>query len=75
TGEGYGGDAGLVSGAVADDQFIRERATSSHEFDPAEIAHGKRSDVPPPLGTAIIPLLVVVGVNLLMSLLILPRVD
>jgi H+/gluconate symporter-like permease len=74
SGEGYG-DAGLVTGAVADDQFIRERATSSHEFDPAEITHGKRSNVPPPIGMAIIPLLVVVGVNLLMSVLILPRLD
>jgi len=75
SGEGYGGDAELGAGAPADDQFVRERATSSHEFDPAEIAHGKRSDVPPPIATASIPLLVVVGVNLLMSLLILPRLD
>ena len=75
SGEGYGGEAEAGGGAAADDQFIRERATSSHEFDPAEIAHGKRSDVPPPIGTAVIPLLVVVGVNLVMSLLILPRLD
>src|SRR5262249_21106719 len=75
SGEGYGRDAELGTGAVADDQFIRERATSSHEFDPAEILHGKRSDVPLPIGTAIIPLLVVVGVNLMMSFLILPRLD
>ena len=75
SGEGYGTDPGLGTGAAADDQFIRERATSSHEFDPAEIAHGKRSDVLPPIGTAIIPLLVVIGANLLMSLLVLPRLD
>src|SRR5499427_7179601 len=75
SGEGYGGDAELGTGAPADDQFVRERATSSHEFDPAEIAHGKRSHVPPPIATASIPLLVVVCVNLLMSLLILPRLD
>jgi H+/gluconate symporter-like permease len=74
-GESYGGEVELGTGTAADDQFIRERATSSHEFDPAEIAHGKRSDVTPPIGTAIIPLLVVVGVNLVMSLLILPRLD
>src|SRR6201995_1223231 len=56
SGQGYGGD---VEAAVADDdQFIRERATSSHEFDTAEIAHGKRSDVPPSIGTAMIPLVV-----------------
>jgi H+/gluconate symporter-like permease len=75
SGEGYSRGAELGTGAVADDQFIRERATSSHEFDPAEIVHGKRSDMPPPIGTAIVPLLVVVGVNLLMSVLILPRLD
>jgi len=78
SGEGYSGDgydAEPGAAAAADDQFIRERATSSHEFDPAEIAHGKRSAVPPPIGTAIVPLVVVVGVNLAMSLLILPRLD
>jgi H+/gluconate symporter-like permease len=75
SGEGYEGVTEVGSGALADDQFIRERATSSHEFDPAEISHGKRSPVTPPIGTAIIPLVVVVGVNLLMSLLILPRMD
>ncbi|HTH34307.1 MAG TPA: GntP family permease, partial [Xanthobacteraceae bacterium] len=71
--EGYNAEPG--TGAAADNQFVRERATSSHEFDPAEIAHGKRSAVPPPIGTAIAPLIVVVGVNLAMSLLILPRLD
>lgn len=74
SGEGYGGDADPAD-PIGDDQFIRERATSSHEFDTAEIAHGKRSNVPPPIGTAIVPLLMVVGVNLLMSALILPRLD
>src|SRR5262249_51344202 len=74
-GEGYGADAEPVAGAVADDQFIRERATSSHEFDTAEIPHGKRSDAPPGISTAIIPLVVVVAVNLVMSLVILPRLD
>jgi H+/gluconate symporter-like permease len=75
SGEGYGGGAETGTVAGADDQFIRERATSSHEFDPAEIAHGKRGDGDPSIGTAIVPLLVVVGVNLAMSLLILPRLD
>jgi H+/gluconate symporter-like permease len=73
--ECYGAEAQGASATAPDDQSIRERATSSHEFDPAEIPHGKRSAVPPPIGTAIIPLAVVVGVNLLMSLLILPRLD
>lgn len=73
SGEGYGAEPG--AGAAADDQFIRERATLSHEFDPSEIAHGKHGAALPPIGTAIIPLVVVVGVNLAMSLLILPRLD
>jgi H+/gluconate symporter-like permease len=72
-GEGYEAEVG--AGVAADDQFIRERATSSHEFDPSEIAHGKRSEALPPIGTAIIPLAVVVAVNLAMSLFILPRLD
>jgi H+/gluconate symporter-like permease len=75
SGEGYGGGADVGTSTVADDQFIRERATASHEFDPAEISHGKHSDVTPPVGTALLPLLVVVGVNLLMSIVILPRLD
>ena len=75
SGEGYSEDAEFGAGVASDDQFIRERATSSHEFDPAEIGHGKRSDVPTPIGIAIIPLVVVMGVNLLMSLVILPRLD
>src|SRR6185312_5769297 len=70
SGEGYGADAGLDGSVAADNQFIRERATSSHAFDPAEIPHGKHSIALPPIGTATIPLVVVVGVNLLMSLLI-----
>ncbi len=72
-GEGYGAEPNAT--AIAEDQFIRERATSSHEFDTAEIAHGKRSAVSPPIATAFIPLVVVVAVNLAMSLLILPRLD
>ena len=75
SGEGYGGEAELRAGVLADDEFIRERATSSHEFDPAEIGHGKRSTVTPAIGAAAIPLLVVVVVNLAMSLLVLPRLD
>jgi H+/gluconate symporter-like permease len=74
SGEGSG-DTEPGSGTAADDQFIRARATSSHEFDPAEIAHGKHGEPLPPIGTAIIPLVVVVGVNLVMSFLILPRLD
>jgi H+/gluconate symporter-like permease len=74
-GEGFGGETDVAAKAVADDEFIRERATAAHEFDPAEISRGKRSDATPSVGIAMLPLLVVVGVNLLMSFLILPRLD
>jgi H+/gluconate symporter-like permease len=74
-GEGYGGGADIIGDALANDQFIRERATSAHEFDPVEIPHGNHSNTTPPIGLAVLPLVVVVGVNLLMSLFILPRLD
>jgi H+/gluconate symporter-like permease len=74
-GEGFGSDISVNSGAVADDQLIREQATVAHEFDPAEIRHGHHSDTSPPIGLAVLPLVVVVGVNLLMALVVLPRLD
>ena len=74
-GEGYGGDTDISPRSVADDQIIRERATTAREFDPAEIGHGRHSETPVPIGIAVLPLVVVVSVNLLMSLVILPRLD
>jgi H+/gluconate symporter-like permease len=74
-GEGYGGSAEATVGVAADDQFIRERATAAREFDPAEIPHGHHSDAEPAILVAVLPLIVVVSVNLLMSLFILPRLD
>ena len=60
---------------LPDDQIIRERATTAREFDPAEIGHGRHSDTAVPIGIAVLPLVAVVSVNLLMSLVILPRLD
>jgi H+/gluconate symporter-like permease len=74
-GEGFGGKAGSAPGALAEDQLIRERATTAREFDPAEIDHGQRSDSKPPMLIAVLPLLVVLCVNFMMSLVILPRLD
>ena len=74
-GEGFGSGADIISDAIADDEIVRERATTAREFDPAELRHGHRSDAAVPIGTAVLPLIVVVSVNLLMSLLILPRLD
>jgi H+/gluconate symporter-like permease len=75
TGEGYGDQASAAAETAADDQIIRERATTAREFDPAEIQHGRHGDSPPPIGVAVLPLAVVVSVNLLMSLFVLPRRD
>jgi H+/gluconate symporter-like permease len=77
-GEGYGGNAGAETDAAqkaAQDQIIRERATLAREFDPAEISHGRHSDSNPPILLAALPLVVVVGVNLVMSIFVLPRLD
>ena len=73
-GEGYGGDPAFHLDA-AQDEIVRERATTAHEFDPAEIMHGRHGDSSPPIALAVLPLVVVVGVNLLMSLFVLPRLD
>jgi len=74
-GEGYGDAADIAPSAVADDPVIRELATVAREFDPAEINHGRHGDAAVPIGVAVLPLAVVVSVNLLMSLVILPRLD
>jgi len=74
-GEGYGKAAPVPVDAAADDQTVRERATTAREFDPAEIHHGRHSNEPPSVMLAALPLLVVVSVNVLMSLLVLPRLD
>src|SRR5258705_373330 len=51
----------------------RERATVGREFDPAEIRRGHRSETVPSITLAILPLVVVIAINLLMSLIVLPR--
>jgi len=74
-GEGYGSETSVTVDTVADDELIRERATTAREFDPAEIQHGHYSDSPPPIWLGALPLAVVVAINLLMSLVVLPRLD
>jgi H+/gluconate symporter-like permease len=73
-GEDYGAPPSTTID-VADDEFLRERATTAREFDPAEIRHGNHNETAVPVFNAIFPLVVVVAVNLLMSLFILPRLD
>ncbi len=73
-GEGYGA-AAAPAGDAAQDLIVRERATTSGAFDPAEIAHSDQSAAGPPVVLAILSLIIVVGVNLVMSLFILPHHD
>ncbi len=72
-GEGYG-DAPTGASDVTGDQIIRDKAAASHAFDIAEIPHGRRGESPGLL-VAVTPLVVVVGVNLIMALLVIPRMD
>jgi H+/gluconate symporter-like permease len=74
-GEGFGEQGSVDVETVAEDQLVRERATTAREFDPAEIRHGHLSDTSPSIALAMLPLAVVIGVNLLMSLFVLPRLD
>lgn len=70
-GEGYG--AGPH--AATDEQLVRERATTADTFDPAEVPHGRHGEDLPPFWLAVLPVFVVVAVNLVMTALVLPRLD
>jgi H+/gluconate symporter-like permease len=71
---GYQPQVVSVERAVAD-ETVRQRATTAREFDPPEVRRGQPSRVPPPIALAALPLLVVVSVNVLMTLIVLPRLD
>ena len=71
-GEGYGVEPDAV---LAVDEKVREHATAVGAFDPAELEHGKRGDTDPPFFFALLPLLIVIATNFLMSLVVLPRLD
>ena len=74
-GEGFGAHAAVSAAAAVDSQPLRDRASTAREFDLAELAHGADSVSLPPAALALLPIFVVIGVNLVMSLLILPRMD
>ncbi len=73
SGEGYG-ERKTVD-VAAKENSARERASIASEFDPAEVAHGRHSQTPLPFTVAILPLIVVIAVNFVMSLVVLPRID
>ena len=74
-GEGFGDVASSVTAQVAEDPIVRERATTASAFDPNEIGHSQKCAGGPPVGLAFLPLVVVIGLNLVMSLLVLPHLD
>jgi H+/gluconate symporter-like permease len=74
-GERFGEGVPTPAHRLASDETLRERATVAREFDPAEIAHGRAAEALPTIAIAALPLVVVVVVNLLMSLVVLPRLD
>ncbi|MBV8133853.1 MAG: GntP family permease, partial [Alphaproteobacteria bacterium] len=74
-GEGFGLASTDLVDQAAEDETVRQRATTAREFDPPEVHHGRPSREAPPIVLAALPLLVVVAVNVLMSLVVLPRLD
>jgi H+/gluconate symporter-like permease len=74
-GEGFGEGAPRTAESLAEDETLRERATAAREFDPAEIVHGKAAPAQPPFAAAAAPIVVVILANLLLSLIVLPRLD
>jgi H+/gluconate symporter-like permease len=60
---------------ILEDQSLRERAATASAFDPAEIPHGHHAEKGPPFWLAALPITVVIGVNFLMSIVVLPRLD
>jgi len=61
--------------APQDDELLRERATVSQSFDPAEIGHGKVASALPSVGIAVTPLVLVVAANFVMNVVVMPRLD
>lgn len=60
---------------AADDPIVRERASTAGPFDPSEIHSSDESPRAPPILLAALPIVVVIVVNLLMSFVVLPRMD
>jgi H+/gluconate symporter-like permease len=73
-GEGFGATIAATDATVGEPPF-RERATTASGFDPAELARGHHDDKTPTTLIAALPLVVVIAVNLVVSLLVLPRLD
>jgi H+/gluconate symporter-like permease len=73
-GEGFG-DTVVAADVAAEDPLVRERATTAAAFDPPEVHHGRPGADTPGIAVAALPLVTVILVNLVMSLVVLPRLD
>ncbi len=71
-GEGFGATAVIDPG---EDMRLRELAATAREFDTGELTSTKGAAAGPSLFIAALPLAVVIAVNLLMSFVVLPRMD
>ncbi|WP_454621017.1 GntP family permease [Bradyrhizobium cenepequi] len=71
-GEGYGGEEDTTPVV---NEMVREQAAPAGDFDPAELPHGKQAENVPPFALAVLPLVVVIATNFLMSLVVFPRLD
>lgn len=74
SGEGFGTDIDALADASTDEK-LREHITAGREFDPAEMPHGRHAETTPSIFIAALPLAVVFVVNLLLSFVVLPRLD
>ncbi|TYL86703.1 GntP family permease [Bradyrhizobium rifense] len=69
--EGYHAEAHITP----DKNFVRERAANADNFDHGELTRGHRSELLPPVALAATPIIIVLAVNLVMSMVVLPRID
>lgn len=74
-GEGFGPASIDAADQAAEDERVRQRATTAREFDLSEVHRGRPSHEHQPIALASLPLFMVIGVNVLMTLAVLPRLD
>ena len=72
-GEGFGEPS--TRGGNVTELPLRDHASLASEFDPAELFHGSHTAAPPAVFVALLPLVVVIFVNLVMSVVVLPVLD
>ncbi|MBO9515659.1 MAG: GntP family permease [Variovorax sp.] len=74
-GEGFGTVSVDMHIEASADPVVRERASTSGSFDPAEATRGGQSTREPGIVLALLPMAVVIAVNLVTALVVLPRLD